>query len=518
MENKWVPARGLLLCKITLLLGICATAMPVRAQEKTQVPALKGYCPASYLLSGEAVKGKAAHQSTHAGKTYYFADENAKKAFDGDPEKYLPQFGGMCTVSLGGTYGNRFESDPASFQVVDGKVYLFVSQRAIRAFTKKPQHYISGAEEVFKSQPADAPVRKLGDLGKRAPGAARGSSTDLLGKLVPDAVFALPDGTEVRARDMKDDATLLTFYTTWCGFCKRALPQIDTIAKSLEDQSPRFLCVNMDTLAREGRESPRSPSKKQVLNHWKELGLTMPQAFDFKRDAAGKLLVQSFPTMFLLGKTGKVERIYRGAGAVADGSLKKDMESLLAGKTLAASRAPAARKKRERPAMKLAGKPAPKSNFTVAADGSTMSLTDTGAEATLALFYTSWCGYCKKAIPKLSELAESYEGKPVRFVGVNQDKLVDQPDPKNSRAKTKEQVIKQWQDLGVTFPQVFDPASVGRNEFKVVSFPTMFLIDKAGNVDKVYVGSGAVTNGALRRDIESLLGARSGSVRREAIR
>ena len=168
--------------------------------------------------------------------------------------------------------------------------------------------------------------------------------------------------------------------------------------------------------------------------------------------------------------------------------------------------------------MQLAGKPVPKSTFTAAADGSTMSLTDTGAEATVAFFYTSWCGYCKKTMPKLSELADSYEGKPVRFVGVNQDRLVDQPNPKNSRAKTKEQVIKQWQDLGITFPQVFDPASVGRNEFKVVSFPTMFLIDKAGNVDKVYVGSGAVTNGTLKRDIESLLGARSGNVRREAIR
>ena len=36
------------------------------------------------------------------------------------------------------------------------------------------------------------------------------------------------------------------------------------------------------------------------------------------------------------------------------------------------------------------------------------------------------CGFCKKSLPKLSEMSDSYKGQAVRFIGVNQD-LVDDP-------------------------------------------------------------------------------------------
>ena len=112
-------------------------------------PALGGHCPASYLLSGKAVKGDPAHRSIYMNKTYYLASAEVKKQFDADPEKFLPQFGGLCTTALGGSYGNRMPSDPKVFAIADGKLYLFSSERAKRAYETNPQRFIARATAVF---------------------------------------------------------------------------------------------------------------------------------------------------------------------------------------------------------------------------------------------------------------------------------------------------------------------------------------------------------------------------------
>lgn len=333
----------------------------------------------------------------------------------------------------------------------------------------------------------------------------------LQGKPTPDATFALAQGGEFKTSEAKDDATLVMFYASWCGFCKRSLPKLDGYAKEFAGKSAKIIAVSMDSIKEDGATGKRARSMKQVTDQWKDLGVSLPQALDSNKHGGSKFKVSSFPTLFLLGKSGKVERVYVGGGAVSDGSLKKDMETLMAGKALPKQEIAAAPAKPKRPALTMAGKPIPSATFTVAADDSTFNIHDGGdAEATVAFFYASWCGYCKKALPKLSEMATSYAGKPVRFVGVNQDTIVETLDPKNRRGRTKDQVTDQWADFKVKFPQILDPNGLGRSQFKVSSFPTMFLIDhKTGKIDKAYVGGTVVNNGQLAKDINAIIGGAS---------
>lgn len=110
---------------------------------------LGGYCPVAYQLLGKATKGTPEHQSTFVGEIYYFHSAEAKAKFDENPGKYLPQFGGLCTLSFGGMYGNRLWADPTVFEVVDGKLYLFWNERAKRAYEKDPKLYRDVAAERF---------------------------------------------------------------------------------------------------------------------------------------------------------------------------------------------------------------------------------------------------------------------------------------------------------------------------------------------------------------------------------
>ncbi len=139
---------------ITLIAVVAAMALApapgVFADDAKTEPAMEGYCPASYQLGGKAVKGDPAFKSTHQGLTYHLAGAEAKKAFDADPAKYLPQYGELCTTALGGTYGNRMPAVPTVFDVRDGKLYIFSSERAKRAYETDPPSYIAKANRLFR--------------------------------------------------------------------------------------------------------------------------------------------------------------------------------------------------------------------------------------------------------------------------------------------------------------------------------------------------------------------------------
>jgi YHS domain-containing protein len=143
-------------------------------QPTAEQPALQGYCPVSYLLQGKAVKGDPAFQSRYVGELYYLSSSEAKAKFDTDPKKYLPQYDGLCTTALGGSYGTRKPGDPTIFAVLEGKVYLFASERSRRAYDDMPIWFIARAKDVFH-QPAlkgycPASYVKRGEAVKGQPG------------------------------------------------------------------------------------------------------------------------------------------------------------------------------------------------------------------------------------------------------------------------------------------------------------------------------------------------------------
>lgn len=117
--------------------------------------AIKGYCPIAYREQHKPVLGDPAHHSAHQGVVYFFTSAEAKKRFDADPAKHVPQFGGLCTTALGGTYGNRFEADPEVFAVYADRLFLFSSIRARRAFETSPNDFVVTATSRFRKPALD---------------------------------------------------------------------------------------------------------------------------------------------------------------------------------------------------------------------------------------------------------------------------------------------------------------------------------------------------------------------------
>lgn len=93
--------------------------------------ALEGYCPVAYFAVNKPVMGKKEFASTFNGVTYYFVSADAKSAFDGNPEKYVPAYGGWCAFGM--AVGDKFPVDPTNFKIVDGKLNLFLRNQNVDA-------------------------------------------------------------------------------------------------------------------------------------------------------------------------------------------------------------------------------------------------------------------------------------------------------------------------------------------------------------------------------------------------
>lgn len=119
-----------------------------RAEELFDVPQLFGYCPVSYHTQKEAIKGKGAQRVVVRKQVYYLAGPEEKKAFTQDPDKYLPQYLGMCVTNLAN--GHRYQADAKLFRVREGKTYLFLNEEALKQFDDEPAGTIQKADANWK--------------------------------------------------------------------------------------------------------------------------------------------------------------------------------------------------------------------------------------------------------------------------------------------------------------------------------------------------------------------------------
>jgi len=112
---------------IFLLLSI--VSVDAISQEKTRAYCLDdgvglgGYDPISYFQNGIPKKGEKSISMTYDEVEYYFSTKENRKAFKNNPDKYLPAFGGWCSMTL--VMGRATEPVYDNFIIKEGRLYLF---------------------------------------------------------------------------------------------------------------------------------------------------------------------------------------------------------------------------------------------------------------------------------------------------------------------------------------------------------------------------------------------------------
>jgi YHS domain-containing protein len=129
-----------------LALGLAVSSVtPARAGDGSEVATVGagGYDVVSYFTESGPVKGSGRFTAEFLGVTYLFSSEANKEAFEKDPQKYLPAYGGYCAYGV--AIGKKFWGDPAVWEIVNGTLYLNLDKSIQEEWDKDKTGYITKA-------------------------------------------------------------------------------------------------------------------------------------------------------------------------------------------------------------------------------------------------------------------------------------------------------------------------------------------------------------------------------------
>lgn len=104
--------------------------------------ALEGYDPVSYFTEGKPAKGDKKIEGTYNGALYHFVSQKHREAFEKNPTKYTPAYGGYCGYAA--SIGKVRPASPLIWSIVGGKLIV--------------QH-TKGADELWKKDAAGNKVK-----------------------------------------------------------------------------------------------------------------------------------------------------------------------------------------------------------------------------------------------------------------------------------------------------------------------------------------------------------------------
>jgi peroxiredoxin len=121
-------------------------------------------------------------------------------------------------------------------------------------------------------------------------------------------------GSSVRLSDLKGKIVVLDFWATWCRPCRDELPAVDSAARHYRGSG-----VVVYTILHE--DDPG-----EAAQYLTEHGFDLPMLLDPGRKAADAYQVRGIPSVWIIGRDGKV--VQRGFGFAPE-MLSKKLESLL---------------------------------------------------------------------------------------------------------------------------------------------------------------------------------------------
>ena len=131
------------------------------------------------------------------------------------------------------------------------------------------------------------------------------------------------DGSRFDASMQKDKIVVLDFWASWCGPCRASLPVVARVCKEYADKGIVFRAVNL----KEDAETIRAFLQEEPID--------APVVMDTDGAAAMAYRVEAIPHTVIIGRDGSVEAVHVGASEGMEAKLRKQLDALLEGKSLA---------------------------------------------------------------------------------------------------------------------------------------------------------------------------------------
>ena len=119
------------------------------------------------------------------------------------------------------------------------------------------------------------------------------------GSVAPEFRLKGPDGKELALSDFRGKYVVLDFWASWCGDCRRDIPNIKALYEKYSPKGVEFVGVSFDDNA------------ERWQNAIKEFGLKYHQVSELKKwkttDIYAAYGIKWIPTIYIIGPDGKVK-------------------------------------------------------------------------------------------------------------------------------------------------------------------------------------------------------------------
>ncbi len=116
-------------------------------------------------------------------------------------------------------------------------------------------------------------------------------------------------------------ATVLNFFAPNCGYCKRQIPNVESVRPDYEKKGVRFINVSQ-TMRKEF-------SPEEITEVLESVGSHLELAIDPKNEVGKRFKVTSFPTMAVIRRDGVIEHVNIGAKNDLETTLKQQLDAIL---------------------------------------------------------------------------------------------------------------------------------------------------------------------------------------------
>lgn len=134
--------------QLSAILFGCLLTFASYAQSEVYIKegkAIAGIDPVSYFIESKAVEGRKELVYKWNDANWYFSSEENRKAFEENPAKYAPQFGGYCAFGMAD--GHKAPTSPDAWTIVDDKLYLNYNNKVKESWVKDTKGNIEKAKK-----------------------------------------------------------------------------------------------------------------------------------------------------------------------------------------------------------------------------------------------------------------------------------------------------------------------------------------------------------------------------------
>ena len=144
-----------------------------------------------------------------------------------------------------------------------------------------------------------------------------------VGEVAPTFTLATLDGDDVSLADLQGSIVVLDFWATWCGPCRKGLPELEKVAKWVAEEGLPVKIYGVDVW-----ENGEADARLKIAGEfWAKQGFSFPTLMDLDDSVVGAYGIGGIPATFIIGRDGKIIGYHGGFDPNMAETLKKELKA-----------------------------------------------------------------------------------------------------------------------------------------------------------------------------------------------